>query len=108
MAEKCWLEELHTADWLESKSINTFRTELQNALDIDRQFLETIENEGFKYSLKIVEGLIALCERSLFERNGNNHAKLIDLHAKLKKFVERITNMFQKSVSYYNIFEVFF
>lgn len=99
---------MHTADWLDSKSMNLFRNELQIALDIDRQFLETIENEHFKYSLKIVKGLLALCDRSLFQRNGANHSKLKDLYSKLHKFIDKITNMFQKSVSYYNTFEVYF
>lgn len=103
-AEQKW-KQLQGTDWLDASNINKFREELDLARDIHNTFSRNIENAE-KFSLKSLEHLEQQCEKSWFEGTGSLHNKLIELKSRLKVFVEKIGSMFQKTVGYYNLFEV--
>lgn len=105
VAEEGW-KQLQSTDWLDSQCINEFRDELELAREINDNFCRLIDTPQSYFCLKTVEQLEQQCEKCLFERKGQLHNKVTDLRSRLKNFVERISSMFQKSVGYYNIFDV--
>uniref|UniRef100_A0A915E9Z1 [histone H3]-trimethyl-L-lysine(4) demethylase n=1 Tax=Ditylenchus dipsaci TaxID=166011 RepID=A0A915E9Z1_9BILA len=104
-AEQCW-KQLMLTDWLDSEHINEFRDELQLAKEIHINYPKLIEDPKCSFSLKVLEQLEQQCEKSLLERNGPLHQKVSDLKLRLKHFVDKIQNMFQKAIGYYNVFEI--
>lgn len=93
--------------------MNTFREELEASSEIHQQFLSIAAESGGDtsrdlscFSLKVIEHLVALCDRCLFERKGERYIQLKEMCDRLRRFVERIGAMFLKSVGYYNVFEV--
>ncbi|KAI1725045.1 lysine-specific demethylase rbr-2 [Ditylenchus destructor] len=79
---------------------------MEQAREINENFCRLIDTPQSYFCLKTVEQLEQQCEKCLFERKSQLHNKVTDLRKRLKNFVERISSMFQKTVGYYNIFDI--
>ncbi|KAL3100377.1 hypothetical protein niasHS_001680 [Heterodera schachtii] len=90
-------------DWIQSPAIDSFRAELQLAQNAYDDFDQLYKKA---FSLRTLEQLEHNFAQSLFERDGQRHAKLKGWLDGLQRFVARIRTIFQKTVSYYTLFDI--
>ncbi|KAL3118119.1 hypothetical protein niasHT_001893 [Heterodera trifolii] len=90
-------------DWIQSPAIDSFRAELQLAQKAYDDFDQLYKKA---FSLRTLEQLEHNFAQSLFERDGQRHAKLKGWLDGLQHFVARIRTIFQKTVSYYTLFDI--
>ncbi|KHJ97707.1 PHD-finger [Oesophagostomum dentatum] len=97
--EKLW-SEIRGSDWLQSKAMDKMRAEVLRLRDVHER---TTNKET---SLNDCVELIRECEESRFLVNSELHKSLISARDGLLKFTQRLTNLFLKPSSYYNLVEI--